>query len=251
MKKIPMLLLLLLLTRNGFSQQNKLCFRELSEKDASLDFEITNCLYQSSYDYWFSHFKYPADIDNLFDFMFKNTFYFKTTKPFSQDIKDVLVVNRSSFTLYSTPNELLIFYADSVFCSFSISCSCGEFNEIGSFVGFVKDNVIQKDNKANKLDKLFRHKLWNIYKRFVNNLSGRHVVEENGLSLVHVGITYDYQKDTLVVHNMCPYYADLHKKYYSSLKLLSSSFCHKNNFDYLFFSTPFVTYDTVHIIDER
>lgn len=251
MKKTPILLLLLLLTYNCFSQQKKLCFGELSEKDASLNFEITNCLYQSSYEYWYSHFKYPSTIDNLFDFMFKNILDFKTTKTFSQDVKDVLVVNRSLFTLYSTQNELVILYADSVFCSFSIACSCGEFSETGSFVGFVKDNVIQKDNKANKLDKLFKHKLWNIYRQSINKLSGRHIVEKNGLSLVHVGMTYDYQKDTLVVHNICPYYADLHKKYYTSLKLLSSRFCHKNNYDYLFFSTPFVTYDTVHLMDER
>lgn len=220
--------------------QNRISYRELQEIDSALNFEITNYMYLSSYEYYYSQFQFPSAIDTLFDFMFESLSLHSKQCPFPDNIKTLLSDNKTSFVVHIMLNKLVVLYRDSIFFSFDVPFSCDEFSETGSYAGFLRNKVVCHDHQANQLEKSFNHLVWKLYTHSVNKLHGQHIINKDNSSLGYIGFTFDFQQDSLVVHNICSYEMCLHQPYYTSLQKLSRRFCRKHKYDGLFFSAPFV-----------
>lgn len=242
MKKFFQLLLIIFLINYSFSQENKiLSYKEMVKMDSVFNNEIQNHLYLASYEYYYAYFQFPSNIDTFFSFAFKSLSIYTKRHPFPGDIQQLLTNNKSFFSLNQSRDTLVVLYKDSVLLSFVKPFSCAEFNETGSYAGFIKNGTVCNGNYAGKLEKRFCHKIWKLYHYFVSNLSGQHIISDGSPALIHIGMTYDFFQDTLIVHKICPINAELYQPYYSSLKVLSIHFCRKYGYDGLFLSAPFVT----------
>lgn len=240
MRRMFFILLILNLFYVCPSQNTTVSFKELLEIDSAFNFEITNYMYLSSNEYYYSHFCFPSSIDTLFRYMFESLSLNSKQHPFPNNIKTLLTANQPSFNVHITQSELLVLYGDSVFFSFDVPFSCDEFNGIGPYAGFIQNNAICNDNRASKLEFLFNHLVWKQYAHSVNKTHGQHIVGEDNLSLGYIGLTYNMLTDSLFVHNICSYKQELHQPYYISLQKLSHRFCRKHKYDGLFFLAPFV-----------
>ena len=242
MKRFSLLVLFCFLFNLCFPQGNRiLSYQEIAETDSVFNNEIQNHLYLASYEYYYAHFQFPSNIDTFFNFVFKSLSIYTKRHPFPNNIRQILTDNRPFFSLNHSQDTLFVLYGDSIFLSFVKPFSGEEFNETGSYAGFIKNNTICNNNYASKLEKRFCHKLWKLYHQSVADLSGQHILGDGHSSLLHIGLTYDFFQDSLVVHNICPLNKELYQPYYASLKMLSRHFCHRYGFDGLFFTTPFVT----------
>lgn len=233
-------ILLLLCLFCDCQSQNGISHKELQEIDSALNFEITNYMYLSSYEFYYSHFQFPSTIDILFNFMFESLSIHSKQYPFPNNIKTLLTNNKTSFLVRIMQNKLVVFYSDSIFFSFDIPFTCDEFSETGPYAGFLRDKVVCHDHQANQLEKLFNHHVWKLYTHSVNKSHDQQIINKDNPSLGYIGFTFDSQQDSLVVHNICSYEMCLHQQYYTSLQKLSRRFCRKHKYDGLFFSAPFV-----------
>ena len=222
------------------AQDLKPSFEELQEINRSLDFEITNSMYWSSYEYYYSNFQFPSTIDTFFNVLFENLLSNTRQEPVISKVQDILSANKPSFSLRSTPDRLLILYSDSIFFTFDKPFSCDEFNETGIYAGFVRNNSACRDRRANRLERMFKHRVWKCYVHNLDKDDGHHVTSRENSSLGLIGFTFDAKRDSLSVHHVCSYDMVLSHSYFISLKKLSRSFCRKNKYDGLFFSAPFV-----------
>ena len=242
MKNFFQLFLIVFLFNYCFSQENRmLSYKEITDADSVFNYEIQNHLYLASYEYYYTYFQFPSNIDTFFSFAFKSLSIYTKRHPFPNDIQQLLTNNKSYFSLNQSRDTLAVLYKDTVLLSFVKPFSCAEFNEIGSYAGFIKNNIVCNGSYACKLENHFCHKLWKLYHHSVSNLSGQHILSDEKSSLIHIGMTYDFFQDTLIVYNICPITEELYQPYYSSLKVLSRFFCRKYGYDGLFFSVPFVT----------
>lgn len=242
MKKIFQLLLIIFLINYSFSQENRiLSYKEMVKMDSVFNNEIQNHLYLASYEFYYAYFQFPSNIDTFFSFAFKSLSIYTKQHPFPKNIRQLLTDNKFSFSLNYNRDTLVVLYEDMVFLSFVKPFSCAEFNEIGSYAGFIKNGTICNGNYASKLENLFCHKIWKLYHHSVSDLSGKHIISDGSPALIHIGMTYDFFQDSLIVHNICSLTAELYQPYYTSLKKLSIHFCRKYGYDGLFFSAPFVT----------
>ena len=242
MKRYFQLLLLFFLFNHCFSQDyGMFSYREIVKMDSTFNNEIQNHLYLASYEYYYTFFQFPSNIDTFFNFAFKSLSIYTKQHPFPNNILQILTDNKLFFSLNHSQDTLVVLYEDSVLFSFEKPFSCAEFNETGSYAGFIKNNTVCNDNYASKLENRFCHRIWKLYHQSVTDLSGQHILDDGKFSLIHIGVTYDFNQDTMVVHNICPINAEFYLPYYASLKMLSEQFCHKYGYDSLFFSAPFVT----------
>lgn len=239
MKRYLHILLILGLFCNCRSQDS-ISYKELQEVDSALNFEITNYMYLTSYEFYYSHFQFPSTIDILFNFMFESLSIHSKQYPFPNNIKTFLTNNKTSFLVRIMQNKLVVFYSDSIFFSFDIPFTCDEFSETGPYAGFLRNKVVCHDHQANQLEKLFNHHVWKLYTHSVNKSHDQQIINKDNQSLGYIGFTFDSQQDSLVVHNICSYEMCLHQQYYTSLQKLSRRFCRKHKYDGLFFSAPFV-----------
>lgn len=239
-KRFFLMLLMLNIFQYCQSQNPSFSHKELLETDSALNFGITNFMYLSIYEYYYSHFQFPSSTDTLFCFMLESLSMNEKQLSLPKDIKKQLIDNKPYFRIHISQNNLLVLFRDSTYLYLDVPYTCEEFCEMGSYAGFVRNKVICNDSQANRLEKLFNHRVWKYYVRSVNKLQGQHVVSCDNQSLGYIGLTYNMQTDILVAHNLCSYEMGMFQPYYDSLHELSRHFCHKYQYDGLFFSAPFV-----------
>lgn len=237
-------ILFLSVSISGAAQENILSYEELMRKDTSLQGEITNHFYLSVNEFYYSHFRFPTEIDELFDYMFHNLSIYAYGQSFPTNIQHILSINKSSFSLLQIADSLSIRYDNKVFGTFQRPYDCDGCCTL-HYADFVRNGFIQYDCLTEKIEEKFYHKIWHVFNKCTKHNNGTRLfyhTESEDSVLIYSGMVYSFQDNTLTVHDICrfSFSQNFSLRYYALLKKKVFRFCKKYDYDEIRFTTPFV-----------